>query len=192
MTFRKPVRMGKPRGDERPSSFLELGVDVEFEHDPTLSPEEMIHVNYQVARRIAASLHESNLFRGLPVRSPQSGYYPIGGRDERAPIYPLRLGGESYPDPTDLTNRIERACHRDGLGHIAYDHAGRAYELHASATYVRKEEMDHARGPGQVLDEALPEPSYYPGVGVTAEEIEAEALTLAQAMNEEGEEENSE
>lgn len=180
MSLRDPRDTGTPDGTELPTSILEFEVLVDFDHHPTLTPEEMAHVNLQVARRISAALHESNLFAGLLVRNAHSSWDVMQGRGANTPVFPIRVGEHTFLHHTDLVARVEQLCNENGIGSLGYDLAGRAYELFATIKYVRERAMDQARNTGTVPTENL----YRMSGGADAEEIEEGAQNLFAELQE--------
>jgi hypothetical protein len=138
VSIRAPVPSGAhPAGP--PCAVWQLVVEVEF--DPRLTPEEM--------DRTRRALGEAIVFTVEGLAAPfRAGVdlLEVDGRGRDTPLFPLVVGGTRFTTDAEVRELAERSCARGtDLGEVAYDAAGRAYELDVAVVYRQQPALDGRR-----------------------------------------------
>jgi hypothetical protein len=135
MSFRTPMASGSET-HEAPCCLWELKLEVEF--DPWLTAEELDGKRRALGEAIVLILEglTSSFDAGVDLLE-------VGGRGRETPLFPLVAGDARFTAHIDVLDLVERNCAAAAdLAQIAYDAAGRAYELDVDVVYHRRPALD--------------------------------------------------
>ncbi len=131
MSTAHPRPVGSNPEHEPPSTLLDLTVQVEYPR--SMPPSQMLEVASTVASRVEAAL-DPERFADLPVTIQAEAYRPP---IREVPLYPLRMGAQTFTCAPDVVEAIEHRCAGTDLGGYARDHAGRTYQIHVEVWFSR-------------------------------------------------------
>jgi hypothetical protein len=138
MSIREPIPVGSEFG-EYPQTLWELLVDVEF--DPTQTAEAMAEQQRAFWDRIIEAVEGAGTAGEVQVEVVE-----VRGRGKATPLFPMVVGSARYTSALDIIEVVERLCQEQTqLGSVAYDAAGRAYELDVEICFRRVPEHDGQR-----------------------------------------------
>jgi hypothetical protein len=131
MSTAHPRPVGSDPDRDPPATVLDVTVHVEF--PPGMPPSQMLEAAGTVADRLEAALAPER-FADLPV-TVQADVYDPPLRE--TPLYPLRMGAQTFTCAPDVVEAIEHRCAGTDLAGYARDHAGRTYQLHVAVWFSR-------------------------------------------------------
>lgn len=138
MSIREPIPVGSEFG-EHPQTLWELLVDVEF--DPTQTAAAMAEQQRAFWDHIIEAVEGAATAEEVQVEVVE-----VRGRGKTTPLFPMVAGSARYTSALDIIEVVERLCQEQTqLGSVAYDAAGRAYELDVEICFRRIPENDGQR-----------------------------------------------
>lgn len=138
MSIREPIPVGSEFG-EYPQALWELLVDVEF--DPGQTADAMAEQQRAFWDQIIEAVEGAGVAGDVQVE-----VMAVRGRGETTPLFPMVVGSARYTSALDIVEVVERLCQEQTqLSSVAYDAAGRAYELDVEICFRRRPEHDGQR-----------------------------------------------
>jgi hypothetical protein len=139
MTFRNPEVAEEP-DDNSPEIVWEILVELPF--SPRLTVGEIERVRSTLWDRLNDAIRECA--SPFLQESLEPEIIDPHGRGAESPLFPLVVGRRSFPSSTHVATMIERICAYSDLSEYAYDASGRAYELAAKVSFIRRPQLDRA------------------------------------------------